>query len=610
MHMKTTSNYLFSLLAACLFLLGSCAEDEFSGQGKTKTLKSIHATMAEEVGTKAYLTEGNNVVWEKKDVIGVFSDQTKEPVPFFCTNVTSEGGDFEAPIEIAGNTFYAIYPFTSLSIADNLLITELPIAQAYRKNSFDPTSCPMVAVSTDNQFSFRQTCGLVHIKLKGNMQVEHLELTSNDGTYLSGLGAIDYKADTPTFWFVQFTQRYEQIVIYSETPIQLSTVEETSFYFVLPPLTLEEGFTLRIYDEQNQYIEKRTDKPVRIDRAGITTFATINTNDEWAKLEQEVESNREALIALYNATGGPTWTNQENWNTDAPISEWYGVHTDEYGRVFSLSLRENNLTGSLPKEIGLLTGLYGLNLDMNHLSGSIPTEIGNLTHLEDLSLFGNKLSGTFPAELARLENLRYLNLKGNNFSGTLPPELTATDWWQKWGWDFMDYDYQFDFNSFNLYLPDFTYPDQDGNDIHTQEYLKENQCILFHAWSTDYFDNYVYRYVTQAYEKYKDYIGFLGYCTARDGNREEMINCMKQNGMEWPVMLDVEGTLNETWKGCDIDNNFIYFFDRKGKLIYSSHPGFEFESLMSLLQKLLDEGYFTDGLEPGSSPVIPPGEDF
>lgn len=608
MRMKTTSCYFFSLLAVCLFLLSGCAEEEPSGQRETRTLKSLHATMAEAVKTKAYLTQGNNVVWEEEDVIGVFSDQTKEPIPFFCTNVTNDGGDFEAFDEIAGNTFYAIYPFTELSIAGNQAICYLSDWQAYRKGSFDSYSCPMIAVSTDNQFHFRQTCGLIRVKLKGAMQVTRLELVANDGTYLSGTGTIDFNEDTPTFRIAQSSQRYEDVVIYTDSPLQLSATEETSFYFVLPPLTLEEGFTLRIFDEQNNCIEKRTDKPVRIDRAGITTFATIDTDNELAKLEQEAESNREALIALYHATGGSNWTNHANWNTDAPLSEWYGVYTDDYGRVVSLDLRENNLTGSLPEEIGMLTTIHNLYLTFNKLNGSIPPEIGNLTNLDFLDLFGNELSGTFPAGLARLKNLRYLNLQGNNFSGTLPSELTATDWWQKWGWDFLEDEYKFDFNSFNLYLPDITYPDHNGNELNTHEYLDANRCILFHGWTTDYFSEYVYNYVTEAYEQYKDDFGFLGYCTADEGNREEMLACMEQYGMEWPVMPDVESRLQETWKGC-VSGNFIYFFDRKGKLVYSSRTNFYLEDLKSLLQKLSDEGYFTDGLEPGS-PVIPPGEDF
>ncbi len=47
---------------------------------------------------------------------------------------------------------------------------------------------------------------------------------------------------------------------------------------------------------------------------------------------------RAALVALYEATNGPNWVNNANWLTDAPLGEWYGVHTDQLGRVVGLGL--------------------------------------------------------------------------------------------------------------------------------------------------------------------------------------------------------------------------------------------------------------------------------
>ncbi|CAN0298977.1 unnamed protein product, partial [Scytosiphon promiscuus] len=55
--------------------------------------------------------------------------------------------------------------------------------------------------------------------------------------------------------------------------------------------------------------------------------------------------NRHSLIALYNATGGANWEDSTNWNTDADLSEWYGMGIHE-GRVVELSLNRNNLEGN------------------------------------------------------------------------------------------------------------------------------------------------------------------------------------------------------------------------------------------------------------------------
>ena len=51
------------------------------------------------------------------------------------------------------------------------------------------------------------------------------------------------------------------------------------------------------------------------------------------------ETDRAALVALYNATGGPNWRRNNNWLSDVPISEWEDVGTDGNGRVTVLWLR-------------------------------------------------------------------------------------------------------------------------------------------------------------------------------------------------------------------------------------------------------------------------------
>ena len=57
---------------------------------------------------------------------------------------------------------------------------------------------------------------------------------------------------------------------------------------------------------------------------------------------QSSEIDRDALVALYNATDGPNWRIRTNWLSDAPLGSWYGVITDSKGRVTSLDLWSNN----------------------------------------------------------------------------------------------------------------------------------------------------------------------------------------------------------------------------------------------------------------------------
>ena len=192
-----------------------------------------------------------------------------------------------------------------------------------------------------------------------------------------------------------------------------------------------------------------------------------------------LESDRLALIALYNSTNGPAWYQKAGWNPtgspgDSPCG-WYGV-TCSGGRVTELNLLQSGLDGSIPPAIGNLDQLKKLIIGWTNMVDArttynppylpIPTEIGNLTNLEYLDLSGDvdidpdvqgglplpgplpaslgnltkltyldlscslrdmqyygTLTGAIPATLGNLVNLTYLNLGNQQFSGAIPPEL-------------------------------------------------------------------------------------------------------------------------------------------------------------------------------------------
>ena len=159
-----------------------------------------------------------------------------------------------------------------------------------------------------------------------------------------------------------------------------------------------------------------------------TTTLTVTATDPGGLSAQTAfgvtvrSPDRAVLEALYEATGGPNWRSNDGWLTDAPIFEWHGVSADETGRADSLGLVTNNLTGSIPPELGDLANLTVLDLGFNDLAGSIPPETGNLAALEVLDLRGNRLTGSIPPELGDLANLTVLDLVFNDLAGSIPPE--------------------------------------------------------------------------------------------------------------------------------------------------------------------------------------------
>ena len=134
------------------------------------------------------------------------------------------------------------------------------------------------------------------------------------------------------------------------------------------------------------------------------------------------------LINLYNATGGPNWTNQ--WNFNQPITTWYGIQTNTEGCVTFIDLDGNadfnysgspgaggnNLTGQLP--ILTFSELLDMYLDNNHLSGTLPAL--NLPKINNLGIAHNPLiKGTIPTSW-NFPNLEYLGLCCNGLDGVLP----------------------------------------------------------------------------------------------------------------------------------------------------------------------------------------------
>ena len=154
-----------------------------------------------------------------------------------------------------------------------------------------------------------------------------------------------------------------------------------------------------------------------------TPSATATPRPTATPTQAQSDPDRAVLVALYHSTGGANWDANTNWLSDRPIGEWSGVTTNSNGRVIRLALPGNNLTGTLPAELGGLSNLTDLVLYNNGLTGEIPPELGGLSNLTRLSLDSNRLTGEIPPELGGLSNLTGLFLHGNQMTGEIPPEL-------------------------------------------------------------------------------------------------------------------------------------------------------------------------------------------
>ncbi|WMV14808.1 hypothetical protein MTR67_008193 [Solanum verrucosum] len=101
-----------------------------------------------------------------------------------------------------------------------------------------------------------------------------------------------------------------------------------------------------------------------------------------------------------------------------------GIFTESIGNLSSnirvLDALDCGIRGSMPTNIGNLSGLIFLGLASNNIVGNVPPSFVGLQNLERLYLSRNKLEGTFPAELCSIGRLGLLHLGENRLSGEVP----------------------------------------------------------------------------------------------------------------------------------------------------------------------------------------------
>lgn len=307
-----------------------------------------------------------------------------------------------------------------------------------------PTSFPAVATVSDalvNNFGFGDLAGLHHFGNNSglsNMNIsdhflilshEESEVveTDNNGVEYGRLNFTDIVGNHPegitvdNLGNIYIAAERNEFYKYSNSALDLNPFgldPNTIFaanYITANSLSLPAG----ILDGSTQYCWRVKDN----DTGTWSDYYSFTTE------MIDCSTDRDALIALYNANDGANWGDPDGcggigWDLSQPMSSWYGVTLNANGCVIGLELIDNCLEGVLPPELGNLSQLQILNLELNHdLTGPIPPELGQLTSLRTLDLSQNDHTGTIPPELGTLINLEKLDLQNNLLVGTIPDEL-------------------------------------------------------------------------------------------------------------------------------------------------------------------------------------------
>ena len=124
--------------------------------------------------------------------------------------------------------------------------------------------------------------------------------------------------------------------------------------------------------------------------------------------EFQLQREREALIAIYNALDGDNWINNENWCSDKPVGEWYGVEVEgDYVSLLFFPVA-NNFNGCIPEDIKDLDHLYKIYFHDNGVEGNVPEELFYPKNLQSVTIISDNASVTLPSR--ELPNLTALTL--------------------------------------------------------------------------------------------------------------------------------------------------------------------------------------------------------
>ena len=151
----------------------------------------------------------------------------------------------------------------------------------------------------------------------------------------------------------------------------------------------------------------------------VLLSACTNDNDNiiYGDTETIYADDREILIKFYHDTGGGNWKRNDNWCSEKPIDEWYGVYVDDNGRVLEILLHSNNLKGK-----GTLSGctaLWRLECYDNQLTS---LDVSGCTALEWLDCNNNQLTSLDASGCTALE---YLDCEYNQLTSLDASGCTA-----------------------------------------------------------------------------------------------------------------------------------------------------------------------------------------
>ena len=283
----------------------SCSTQEKDFQTPQQSDVEFYASFEQpgDEGTKVYANEDLLLRWTADDRISIFNKNTYNQQYQFI----GETGDYEGGFNKIGDPEFitgdaiphivSVYPYQRLTrvSADEVVTVTLPPEQSYAQNSFGLGANTMVSVSSDNLLKYRNVGGYLMLKLYGRgASVSSVTLRGNNGEKLAGDATITMPLDgVPSAVMAEDATTEITLICPDSIALGATAEESTQFWFVVPPVTFSEGFTITVGLSTGRFFKKSTTKSVTIERNNLSKMSPI-----------QVEVSNEKNSIVYTSSDG------------------------------------------------------------------------------------------------------------------------------------------------------------------------------------------------------------------------------------------------------------------------------------------------------------------
>ena len=244
-----------------LLMFVGCTESSIEDNFVIGAGSEFYASI-ESANSRTYVDEQIRMRWHAEDRITIFKKETYNREFKFTGKTGANAGGFTQVSEdddfyfgYAVNANYAVYPHstdTELDETDCFFTLTMPAEQSYAENTFGQNANTMVAVSETGNLMFKNVGCYLRVRLYGeNTNISSVTLTTKGDEAIAGEAKVTPSMDgNPT---CEMTGTGKSIRLICETPVAISSNADapTDFWIVVPPVTLADGFSVTVKDEND-----------------------------------------------------------------------------------------------------------------------------------------------------------------------------------------------------------------------------------------------------------------------------------------------------------------------------------------------------------------------